>query len=233
MNITTARFAAIALFAGVATTSAQAGLTLPTNALVANSVQTFTPDNLAALDLVNMVIEARGTAYVAKAGTPGESNGTVTPVAFGFPITKIVIGSGLKIASGTASGAALFFNRYDPDTDKRTGLTLANFTIDYTKAKVLADTTIVGGKTQVQMPIYDYTPSSPLALKYKFPLRIVLNEVLSDLRLTPELKSALINGVELPEFAIPALDISFGTLTQDIGVKLRVPAVNPRPYVAK
>lgn len=230
-NIT--RFAAIALFAGVATTSAHADLTLPTNALVANSVQTFTPDDLAALDLVNMVIEARGTAYVAKPGTPGESNGTVTPVAIGFPITKVVIGSNLKIVSGTASGAALFFNRTDLDTGKKTGLTLANFTINYQQSKVLADTTILGGKTQVQMPLYDFTATSPLALKYKFPLSISLHEVLGNLRLTAQAKAALTNGVELPEYAIPALEIDFGTLTQDINVQLRSIPINPRPYVAK
>ena len=230
-NIT--RFAAIALFAGVATTSAHADLTLPTNALVANSVQTFTADDLDALDLVNMTIEGRGTTYVAKAGTPGQSNGTVTPVAFGFPITKIVIGSNLSIVSGTASGSALFFNRTDLDTGKKTGLTLANFTINYKQSKVLADTTILGGTTQVQMPLYDFTPSSPLALKYKFPLAISLHEVLGNLRLTAQAKDALIKGVELPEFAIPALEIDFGTLTQDIKVQFRATPINPRPYAAK
>ena len=233
MHRNTTRFAAIALFAGVTATSAQADLTLPTNFLVANSVQTFTDDDLAGLDLVNMVIEARGTAYVAKPGTPGESNGTVTPRAIGFPITKVVIGSNLKIVSGTASGAALYFNRTDLDTGKKTGLTLANFTIDYKNAKVLADTTILGGKTQVQMPLYDFTATSPLALKYKFPLSISLHEVLGNLRLTAQGKAALTNGVELPEFAIPVLDIDYGTLTQDINVQFRARAINPRPYVAK
>ncbi len=233
MHRNTTRIAAIALFAGVTATSAQADLTLPTNFLVANSVQTFTDDDLAGLDLVNMVIEARGTAYVVKPGTPGESNGTVTPRAIGFPITKVVIGSNLKIVSGTASGAALFFNRTDLDTGKKTGLTLANFTINYKQSKVLADTTILGGKTQVQMPLYDFTATSPLALKYKFPLSISLHEVLGNLRLTAQGKAALTNGVELTEIGIPALDLDYGTLTQDINVQLRARAINPSPYVAK
>lgn len=233
MSSITARFAAVALITGVAATSAHADLTLPTNALVANSVQTFTADDLAALDLVNMTIEGRGTTYVAKPGTPGESNGTVTPVAFGFPITKVVIGSSLNIVSGTASGSALYFKRTDLDTGKTMGLTLANFTINYKMRQVLADTTIQGGTTKVQMPLYDFTATSPLAFKYKFPLSISLHEVLGKLMLTPQAKEALIKGVELPEFAIPALDIDFGTLTQDINVQLRSTPINPRPYVAK
>lgn len=233
MNSTTVRFAAIALFAGVAASSAHADLTLPTNTLVANSVQTFTADNLASFDLVNLVVEARGTTYVAKAGTPGASNGTVTPVAFGFPITKVVIGSGLSIASGTASGSALYFNRMDPDTGKATALTLANFTINYKQSKVLADTTVQGGKTQVQMPLYDFTATSPLALKYKFPLSISLHEVLGNLKLTAQAKAVMTTGLDLPEYALPALDFDFGTLTQDINVQLRSTPINTRPYVAK
>lgn len=233
MSSITARFATTALFAALAASSAHADLTLPTNILVANSVQTFTADNLASFDAVNLVVEARGTTFVVRAGTPGLSNGTVTPVAFGFPITKVVIGSGLNIVSGTASGSALYFNRMDPDTGKATALTLANFTINYKQSKVLADATVQGGKTEVQMPLYDFTATSPLALKYKFPLTVTGHEVLDHLLLSDSAKALFTSALKLPEFATPALDLEFGNLTQDISTTLRKKAISGTPYVAQ
>lgn len=212
---------------------AHASLTLPTAALAANSVQKFTADDLAAFDLVGLTVEARGNTYVAQAGVPGETNGTVTPVAFGFPITQVVVGSGLKIASGSATGSALLFKRTDVETGKTTSLSLANFSIDYGKKQVLADATPAGGRTTTQMPLYDFQVGSPLALKYKFPLSIALHEQLSPLKLTAQAKALLTSALELPEFATFALDFDYGSLTQDIGVKLRSKPVSSRPYSAR
>lgn len=232
-----------ALAAAALLPQAAQALTLPINATVSNSVQAFTADNLAALDVVAMTVSARGNTYVAKPGTPGETNGTVTPAAFGFPITKIVIGGGLSIDSGSAVGSALYFSRKDDDTGEELGLTLANFTIDYKKKQVLADITPKGGTTAVQAPIYDFKTVQDKALKYGFPLSITLKEVLGDLRLTGVveadevtvrggLKEALYKAMRLPEFAIFALKMDYGTLSQDVSLKLRSRAVSTRPYVA-
>lgn len=228
MSVRSIRLSVLTLAAIFATASAQA-LTLPTSALVANSVQEFTQDNLDSFTTVNLVVEARGTAYVDKAA-PADSE---TPRAFGLPITKIVIGAALNIQSGTASGAALYFNRLNDDTGARLGLTLANFTINYTSKQVLADTTPKGGKTVTQMPIYTFTTNAPLALKYKFPLSIALHEQLGNLKLTAQAKQALIQALELPEVTQPALDFDFGTLTQDVNAQLRARPVNAKPYAAK
>jgi len=233
MNRTTARLLIAAAAVSALPQVAVAGLTLPINATVSNSVQTFPADNLAAFDLVKLTIEGRGTTYVAKAGTPGETNGTTTPVAFGFPITKIVIGNKLNIASGSAVGSALLLQRFNDDTSATVGFTLANFTIDYNRKQVLADTTPVGGKTTVQMPLYNFVATTPLGLKYVFPLSVTGHEVLGQLALTPQAKAVFTSALELPEFALFALEFDYGTLTQDISLKLRSRPVSTRPYAAK
>lgn len=220
------RLSAVAAVVCLSSVSAQA-LTLPTNALVANSVQEFTADNLDSFATVSLSIEARGTASIAKAG-PYD-----TPAAFSFPITKIVIGSKLNIQSGTASGAALFFKRFNEDTGATLGLTLANFTIDYDKKQVLADTTPQGGAVQKMMPLYDFTVNTPLALKYSFPLSFTLHEQLGNLKLTAKAKEVMTTVLELPEIAQDALNFNFGTLTQDVTTKFRSKAVSATPYVAK
>ncbi len=228
MRATSIRLSILAFAASFSAATAQA-LTLPTSALVANSVQEFTQDNLDSFTTVNLVVEPRGTAYVDKAAPAGSE----TPLAFGFPITKIVIGATLNIQSGTASGSALYFNRLNDDTGARLGLTLANFTIDYQSKQVLADTTPKGGITVKQMPLYNFTSTVPLALKYKFPLTIVLHEQLGNLKLTAQAKQALIQALELPEVTQSALDFDFGTLTQDVNAQFRARPVNSTPYVAK
>lgn len=228
MFVRSIRLSALSLAALFATASAQA-LTLPTSALVANSVQEFTQDNLDSFTTVNLVVEPRGTTYVDKAAPAGSE----TPLAFGFPITKIVIGATLNIQSGTASGSALYFNRLNDDTGARLGLTLANFTINYQSKQVLADTTPKGGITVKQMPLYNFTTNAPLALKYKFPLTIVLHEQLGSLKLTTQAKQALVQALELPDVAQAALDFDFGTLTQDVNAQFRARPVNATPYVAK
>ena len=219
----------------LAPVAAQANLTIPTNFLVATSVQAFPLENREAFELVGLSVAARGTAFVVEAADPAAPS---TPGAFGFPITKIVIGSKLNIVSGTAAGSALYFNRnvdadFDGIFEKTVGLTLANFTIDYNRKKVLADTTPAGGKTSYQTAIYDFTVQTPLALKYKFPLNITLHEVLGNLMLTPETKDIFRSALELDELAEGALELPYGTLTQDVTSKLRPKAISTKPYVAK
>lgn len=234
MNIAAVSFrAAIATAALAAASAAHADLTIPFGFTNSNSVQAFTADNLAAYDLVNLTVTGAGTTTATGAVVVGESNGTKNSTAFSFPITKIVIGSKLNIASGSAVGSALKFDRVDLDTGEALGFTLANFTIDYDKKLVLADVTPKGGATTKQQAIYLFNVATPLALKYKFPLTVTGHEVLDHLLLSDAAKALFTSALKLPEYALPALDLEFGTLTQDISTTLRKTPVSGTPYVAK
>lgn len=216
-------YAAITLAAGM-TAQAQAAtlLTLPLQGTVSDSVQTFSKDAMNGFRALEITVAAKGNAS-AVAGTTN---------AFSLPVTKVVIGTKLNIASGSAVGSALYISRIDYDTEgePEVGVTLANFTINYETSQVLADTTAKGGATSKQMPLYDFKTATPLALKYKFPLTITGNELLNDLRLTAQAKQAFISGLNLPVFAVPLLNNDFGTLTQNISTNLRKKAVSTTPY---
>lgn len=227
------RTAAVATIALAAAATAQAQLTIPFGFTNSNSSQTFTDDNLASFDLVNLTVSAAGNASAVGPVVVGESNGTKNAKTFAFPISKIVIGSKLNIAAGSAVGSALKFDRLDVDTGEATGFTLANFTIDYDKKLVLADVTPKGGVVALQQPIYLFNVATPLGLKYKFPLAVVGNEVLDKLALSPSAKELFKTTLKLPEFAEPALDFDFGVLKQDISTTLRKTAISTKPYVAK
>ena len=120
-------------------------LTLNTSALNANSTQTFSEDAVAAFNLYATNVEAAGTTTDA---------GNYT---FVLPVTKVVMGSNLKPTSGDASGAALKFSRTDARGVQR-ALYLANFHIDYTAKKVMADRSMVGldnVATTASIEVYD------------------------------------------------------------------------------
>lgn len=217
---------ATAISASALSSAQAAGLTIGFQGTQSNSVQTFSDITMKAFKALKVTVSAKGNATVS--GTAGN--------AFSFPVTKIVVGTKPIIMSGSAVGSALSIERpdYDEnDNDVVRGVTLANFTINYETKQVLADTTAKGGKTTPQMPLYNFTVATPLALKYRFPLTVTGHEVLNDLRLTPEAKAAMTGALNLPEFAIPSLNEDFGTLTQDINTNARKPAVSTTPYVAQ
>lgn len=223
--------AAVAL---AAASAAHADLNIPFAWTESNSVQTFTDDNLAAFDLVSLVVRAKGNATEVGARVVGETNGTETAKAFKFPITQIVIGSKLNIASGSASGSALYFEREDIlDTGEIFGFTLANFTINYDTKQVLADVTPKGGAVAKQQPIYTFNVNTKLALKYKFPLTVTGHEVLDQLKLTAGIKTVFTDVLRLPEFALPQLEVEYGNLTQDVSTNLRKVKISSAPYVAQ
>ncbi len=210
---------AVALMAAGA--AAHANLTIPTNALVANSVQAFSDIALTAFQLGGVTVTPLGNA----------SN--PAPGSYSLPITSISIGNGLKIAGGQASGSALQLSRLDKDKNT-VGVTIANFTINYDTKQVLADTTPMGGTTAKQSPLYNFQTETPLAIKYKFPLTITAHEVLNNLTLTPEMKATMKSALKLTAALAGALDgiDTFGTLTQDILVAFRSKPVSAAPYVA-
>lgn len=214
------RSVSIAAALCAAAASAHADLTIPSNALVANSTQAFSPLAMDAFALQAVSVAALGNA-TAVAGTDN---------AYNLPITTISIGSGVKITKGDARGSALEFAR--TAKGKTYSLVLANFTIDYVRKQVLADVTIKGGTTAKQQAIYNYNVATPLGLKYKFPLSITGHEVLDTLMLTEETKDSYMVGLNLPSYIRGVLnDTDFGTLTQDIAVKFRAKPVSMTPYV--
>lgn len=215
-----------AVLAGTAFSASAAGIAIPVNAFVANSVQDFSIEANANFRQVGIQVSGKGTAY---------ANADKTN-SFTLPVTSISISPLLKILSGTAVGSALQFDRIaeDEETGEEvpTRLTLANFTINYTTKQVLADATPMGGTTTKQVPIFNFQTLTPLGLKYKFPLNITGHEVLGDLALTPEAKNLYKVTLKLPTFVWPLLDtLRFGTLTQDISTKLRSTPISTKPYV--
>ncbi len=223
MTFATVRSVSIAAAVALSAFSAQA-LTIPTNALQADSFQVFSESALQSYALFNVGISALGNASPV-AGTTN---------TFSLPVTNIVIGltGGIKIESGSAVGSALEISRVDPATGKKRGLTIANFYIDFKNNKVLADTTVIGsGVTQAKAPVYTFVKTQELALKYKFPLSITAKEQLGDLRLVDVNGTADALGIDrfLANAVIPQID--FGVINIDIGVAFRSKPVSTKPYV--
>ncbi|MDX9842852.1 MAG: hypothetical protein RBT42_03785 [Aquabacterium sp.] len=222
MTFATVRSVSIAAAVALSAFSAQA-LTISTNALKADSFQVFSESALQSYALFNVGITALGNA-TAVAGTTD---------TFSLPVTSISIAlsGGIKIENGKATGSALEISRMDPATGKKRGLTIANFTIDFAKSQVLADTTVIGGTTQPQAPVYNFVKTQELALKYKFPLSISLKEQLGDLRLVDVNGTADALGIDrfLANAVIPQID--FGVINIDIGVAFRSKPVSTKPYV--
>ncbi|MBI2731812.1 MAG: hypothetical protein HYX44_00380 [Aquabacterium sp.] len=216
------RSIAVATALVAAGASAHANLTIPANSLVANSVQAFSQESLDAFDVGGVVVTPLGNATAV----PNVAG------AFSLPITSITIDNSLKIVAGDAKGSALEISRVDRKLGK-VAVTLANFTLNYKTKQVLADATPLGGTTTKQMAVYNFNVATPLGIKYKFPLTITGHEVLDQLTLTPEMSAMQKSALALNVVLSAALDsiTTFGTLTQDILVKLRDKPVSTTPYV--
>lgn len=222
MTFATVRSVSIAAAVALSAFSAQA-LTIPTNSLQADSFQVFSESALDSYAVFGVSIAPLGNA-TAVAGTTD---------TFSLPVTSISIAlsGGVKIENGKATGSALEISKIDKYTGKKRGLTIANFTIDFAKNQVLADTTVIGGATQAQAPVYNFTKTQELALKYKFPLSISLKEQLGDLRLVDVNGTADALGIArgLANAVIPEID--FGVINIDIGVAFRSKPVSTKAYV--
>ena len=223
MTFATVRSVSIAAAVALSAFSAQA-LTIPTNSLQADSFQVFSKTALQSYALFGVKISQLGNA----------TNNSGTTDTFSLPVTSISIAlsGGVKIENGNATGSALEIARIDPETGNKRGLTIANFTIDFDKSQVLADTTVIGsGKTAPQAPVYNFVKTQELALKYKFPLSISAKEQLGDLRLVDVFGTADALGIDpdLADAVIPGID--FGVINIDIGVAFRSKPVSTKAYV--
>lgn len=218
------RWTAAAVCAFGATT-ASAQLRISINSLTADSVQVFSEDALVAFDLKGATVTAKGNAV--------QTNGS----SYRMPITEIYLGpskfTGLAggILKGGATGSALLISRDSEVTGKRIGVTLANFRIDYHRKQVLADVTPTGGKTTADQAIYNFKVLRPMVLEPNAQGKFALEEVLGDLRFTPETIASLTAALELDEVAVAVIsDIDNGKLVQKIDLTLRAPA-RTAPYV--
>lgn len=210
---------AFTVAAALATAAASASaLTLPTEFLQANSIQSFSEDALGQYDLFAITVTPLGNATAA--GATG---------AFNLPVTSITLNSSLKVSAGTATGSALEIARIY--RGNKVGVTIANFKIDFIGHKVLADVTPIGGVTIPQMAVYSFNEAIPLTLKYKFPLSITGTQLLDKLFLTPDGITTIAKALVLPAFAPELMKTTdFGKIDIIVKVGLRK-AVSTRPYV--
>lgn len=210
---------AFTVAAALATAAASASaLTLPTDFLQANSIQSFSEDALGQYDLFAITVTPLGNATAA--GATG---------AFNLPVTSITLNSSLKVSAGTATGSALEIARIY--RSNKVGVTIANFKIDFIGHKVLADVTPIGGVTIPQMAVYSFNEAIPLTLKYKFPLSITGTQLLDKLFLTPDGITTIAKALVLPAFAPELMKTTdFGKIDIIVKVGLRKP-VSTRPYV--
>ena len=208
--------------------AAQADMTLAIPFLVATSAQTFSQDALDAYEVYGIVATPKGNAMQLDAATVVQP---ITHITFG---RSKYVGLGDAITKGDAVGGALEISRMDPRGSGKIGLTLANFTIDYQAKRVLADTTPIGGVTLKQVPVYEHTVTRPMMFD-NIKGAYVGREVLSNLRMTDEMKTLMVTNLKLPKVARSALNsIDFGTLTATIVVAFRTSAeqakISVKPY---
>ncbi|RZL01513.1 MAG: hypothetical protein EOP36_11245 [Rubrivivax sp.] len=229
MKLLTIRSISLAAASMALAASANA-LTIDWTKLVGTSTLAFSPAAISLFKANGGRVNALGNT------TPILETGATTAWSFSLPITSITITPALKIGSGQASGSALDIVRkvFDDETGEviTSGIVLANFTLDYTNKRVLADSTPHGGSTRPQFAVYDFNVATPLALKYKFPLSITGHEVLDKLKLTPAAVDLFASSLGLAGDEVLGLvaRTEFGTLTQDIAVKARK-AVSKTPYI--
>jgi len=218
MQMSIRSFAVAAVLAtGAASASA---LTIPTEAIQANSVQAFSADALEQFGLFSINVTPLGNA-----------SATSTEGAFNLPVTSITVNTSLKITAGAAKGSALEIARVKTDGTK-VGLTLANFTINFQTGQVLADVTPIGGVTQAQAAVYNFDVLSALKLSVKiFPLSVTGHEELGNLYLTDDAITTMATALALPKFAPYIMkDTDFGKILIDVALKLRKP-VSTKAYV--
>ena len=220
--VTPVRAFTLACAALVAPLSAHAQLyiTIPTNALQANSVQAFSSTAQTQFNRLGIAVTPLGNATAVAGQT----------AAYNLPVTSITLDF-LSIASGGASGSALEFDFVD-DNNANQRLTLANFNINFQTGELLADATPLNGPTVKQTSIFSFNVESALALKYQFPLTITGNETLNKLFVTSSGKATMISALNLPVFAQAVLGVlDFGTITINVDLAFRNKPVSAKPYV--
>lgn len=127
-------------------------------------------------------------------------------------------------------GSALEINGVSDITGERVGLTMANFRIDYHRKQVMADVTPMGGQTLTNQAVYDYKVRRAMAIEADASGKLVLDERLVGLRLTPSMLALMTRVLEFDEFSVGVVEtLDFGELKQRIDIAFRAP-VSDKPY---
>lgn len=203
----------------LASSSAQAiAITLPTTNLDAEAVYTFSENATALFQMVGVSVSALGNTKAA--GGDGWS--------FMMPVTEVTLNAslfplGLSPVAGEASGAGLLIQKGSNQ------LSLANFTLDFSRNVMLADISSRNGNLN-QVELFDFSVKQGLHLSTSGGLSMAMT--LENLTLTSGAQTQFIWGLRLNTFermALPGLNM--GSLAIDIAPGLRF-NVSDKPLVA-
>ncbi|WP_374592703.1 PEP-CTERM sorting domain-containing protein [Aquabacterium sp.] len=202
------KLSAAALLIAAAVPASALTVTLPTSALQANAVMTFSNDSVQALNGVGITRSALGTS------TSLDSTGT----SFNLPVTSTTMNISLlppaiTPTSGQSMGAALGL------TLGSNTVTLGNMSIDFSKKTVTADTW-VNGANKTSMVIYNFNIAQGLSVSMTGGLHLA--ESLNHLTLTQGAADMIANGLNINPYLRPALTmLDYGSININITPALR------------
>lgn len=203
----------------VASSSAQAiTITLPTTNVDAQAVYSFSEDATSLFQMVGVSVSALGNTRAA--GGDGWS--------FMMPVTEVTLNAsifpiGLSPVAGEASGSGLLIQKGSNQ------LSLANFTLDFSRNVMLADISSRNGSF-TQIDLFDFSVKDKLHLSMNGGLSMAMS--LENLTLTSGAQTQFIWGLRLNTFermALPGLNM--GSLAIDISPGLRF-NVSDKPLIA-
>ncbi len=204
----------LAVFSGLMVASAPAQatglqMTIPTAALDANSVFTFSSGVTTLMDRLSIDVGAKGNAKALSSDT----------LAFAMPVTEITASLGLlppsiTPISGKATGSALSF------ASESGGFTLGNFSLDFKRNILQADFISASGTTKA-MDVFSFHVAD--GLKISMTGGLSMNMKLDQMTMTSGASSLFAGSLGLSTFAnvLPTMD--FGTLSFSISPSLRSP----------
>lgn len=203
----------------VVSSSAQAiNITLPTTNVDAEAVYSFSEDAVSLFQLVGVSVSALGNTQPT--GGDGWS--------FMMPITEVTLKAslfpiGLSPVAGEASGSGLLIQK---GTNQ---LSLANFTLDFSRNVMLADISSRNGNVS-QFDLFSFTVKDDLHLSTSGGLSMAMS--LENMTLTSGAQTEFIRGLRLnaiERMALPGLNV--GSLDIDISPGLRF-NVSDKPLMA-
>lgn len=197
---------------------AQAGIvtTLPTAALDADSVFSFSSQAVTAMKLLDVSASGLGNAK-ATAGNAW---------AFDMPVTQVTVSANLlplslTPVSGKATGSALGIN--GPDGS----LVLANFALDFKRNMLMADMITSAGTTKA-MDLYSFHVANGLSLSTAGGLSMKMS--MDQMYMTTAARASFIDALQLPDFTDAVMaKIDFGTMSVNISPSLRL-GVSDKPF---
>jgi hypothetical protein len=183
--------------------------TLPTAALDADAVFSFSSQAATAMKLLGVSASGLGNAS-AVAGNAW---------AFNMPVTQVTVAANLlplslTPVSGKATGSALGIN--GPDGS----LVLANFALDFQRNMLKADLITSAGTTKA-MDLYSFHVANGLSLSTAGGLSMKMS--MDQMFMTATARASFIDALQLPDFTDGVMaKIDFGTMSVNISPGLRL-----------